>query len=163
MIRYRPNVAAILIREDGRIFVGQRKDTKGAWQFPQGGIDSDESPKKAMFRELREETGVKKKHLKVIEEKSGYRYLFAGERLRWKIYRGQEQTYFLCHFSGSDSDIDIRVKHPEFRSYQWILPEDFDIAWLPIFKRKVYRAVFNDFFGVELKKQEKKKAKVKSK
>ena len=31
---------------------------KGIWQFPQGGIDEGESPKEALFRELKEEIGT---------------------------------------------------------------------------------------------------------
>jgi putative (di)nucleoside polyphosphate hydrolase len=35
-IVYRPNVAAILQRENGDIFVAERINIPGAWQFPQG-------------------------------------------------------------------------------------------------------------------------------
>ena len=38
-IVYRPNVAAILQRENGDIFVAERINVRGAWQFPQGWID----------------------------------------------------------------------------------------------------------------------------
>ncbi len=36
---YRPCVGVVLARDDGRVFVGERIDTPGAWQMPQGGID----------------------------------------------------------------------------------------------------------------------------
>jgi putative (di)nucleoside polyphosphate hydrolase len=44
--------------------------------------------------------------------------------------------------------IDIEREPREFRAYRWLPPEDFQIAWLPKFKRKVYREVMKDFFGV---------------
>jgi putative (di)nucleoside polyphosphate hydrolase len=58
MSRFRPNVAAILQREDGRILVGERADVPGAWQFPQGGVNEGEGSLEALERELEEEIGV---------------------------------------------------------------------------------------------------------
>ena len=51
----------MLLNHDHTVFVGQRLDTQGeAWQMPQGGIDEDEEPRDAAFRELREEIGTDK-------------------------------------------------------------------------------------------------------
>ena len=59
---YRPNVAAIILSpkypEVCEVMVALRNDIKNAWQFPQGGIDEDETPREALFRELREEIGT---------------------------------------------------------------------------------------------------------
>ena len=58
-VKFRPNVAAILRRPDGRILIGERHDFPGSWQFPQGGIHGTETPEEALRRELAEElTGV---------------------------------------------------------------------------------------------------------
>jgi len=54
---YRPNVGIILCNDAGRVFWAKRKGAN-SWQFPQGGIDSDEDPETAMYRELWEETGL---------------------------------------------------------------------------------------------------------
>ena len=54
---YRPNVAIVLMNNDGRVFWAQRTSNDG-WQFPQGGMNTDETPVEAMYRELREETGL---------------------------------------------------------------------------------------------------------
>jgi 8-oxo-dGTP pyrophosphatase MutT (NUDIX family) len=48
-IVYRPNVAAILQRENGDIFVAERINIKGAWQFPQGGIDEGRTRSRRCF------------------------------------------------------------------------------------------------------------------
>ena len=46
--------------------------------------------------------------------------------------------------------MNVETKHPEFRAARWILPQEFDIAWLPVMKREVYQAVFADFFGIAI-------------
>ena len=59
---YRPNVAAIILSPKYplvcELFIASRTDIRNAWQFPQGGIDKSESPKEALFRELKEEIGT---------------------------------------------------------------------------------------------------------
>jgi putative (di)nucleoside polyphosphate hydrolase len=149
-IVYRPNVAAILLNAQDQIFVAERINIKGAWQFPQGGIDEGEDAETALFRELAEEIGVTRDKLKVLQQRSGYRYAFSKSRLKYGIYGGQEQTYFLCRFLGTDADIDLAATHQEFATWKWIFPHEFRINWVPKFKRTVYRQVFADFFQVTL-------------
>ncbi|MDU9800377.1 RNA pyrophosphohydrolase, partial [Helicobacter pylori] len=60
--KYRPNVAAIIMSPDYpnacEVFIAERIDIEGAWQFPQGGIDEGETPLEALYRELLEEIGT---------------------------------------------------------------------------------------------------------
>lgn len=44
---YRPCVGVVLMNADGHVFVGERIDTPGAWQMPQGGVDAGETPQEA--------------------------------------------------------------------------------------------------------------------
>ena len=148
-IVYRPNVAAILQRENGDIFVAERINVRGAWQFPQGGIDEGEDAETALFRELEEEIGVKREQLTILERRDGYRYSFPKKRLKYGIYAGQEQSYFLCRFAGEDKDFNLDATHREFAGFKWIKPSEFQMAWLPRFKQAVYRQVLLDFFGIE--------------
>ena len=61
--RYRRGVGMIILNSKNQIFIGQRFDKdKSAWQMPQGGIDKGESPAKAVIREMKEETGIKKNY-----------------------------------------------------------------------------------------------------
>jgi len=149
-IVYRPNVAAILQREDGCIFVAERLSIKNAWQFPQGGIDEGEDAETALFRELEEEIGVKREQLQILQKRDGYRYAFSKGKLKYGFYGGQEQTYFLCRFDGTDADINLDATHREFSTFKWIKPSEFQMDWVPKFKRRVYRQVMHDFFGLEL-------------
>jgi putative (di)nucleoside polyphosphate hydrolase len=149
-ILYRPNVAAILMNAQDEIFVAERINIKGAWQFPQGGIDEGEDAETAVFRELAEEIGVTRDKLQILQQRGGYRYAFAKNRLKYGIYGGQEQTYYLCRFLGTDADIDLAATHQEFATWKWIQPRDFKMSWVPKFKRAVYRQVFADFFQIDL-------------
>ncbi len=149
-ILYRPNVAAILERSSGEIFVAERLGMKGAWQFPQGGVDTGETLEGAFYRELEEEIGVKPRHVEVIETRTGYRYAFPKNRLKYGIYGGQEQTYFRCRFLGRDDDIHLDAHNQEFGRWRWIPPALFQLSWVPKFKREVYRQVFRDFYCMDL-------------
>ena len=148
-VKYRPNVAGILQRsEDGCILVCERLSPPGAWQFPQGGIDEGESPEEALEREMEEEIGLTAGDYEVLEQRGGYRYRFPGAVLKWGKYGGQEQVYFLCRLKADDSAIRLDRHKPEFSAVQWIRPDEFDLGWLPDFKREVYASVLRDFFGV---------------
>jgi putative (di)nucleoside polyphosphate hydrolase len=154
MVRFRPNVAALIVRTDGRLLICERTTVRGSWQFPQGGVDPGESPEAALFREVREEVGLLPQHYDVLENRAGYRYLYPEEVRRKKLrkhgHHGQEQTYFLCRLKDGAPDVNVNQNPPEFSSYRWILPEEFDLEWLPAFKRTIYQQVFKDFLDVVL-------------
>jgi len=149
-ILYRPNVAAILRKPTGEILVAERLTVDNAWQFPQGGVDDGESMTEALVRELEEEIGVTANLITVVREKGGYRYAFPKGRLKYGIYGGQEQTYFLCDFHGTDDDIHLDRHHREFSQFKWVQPGEFRLDWVPKFKRPTYTAVFRDFFDIVL-------------
>ncbi len=148
-VLFRPNVAAILVDKEGQIFVAERAHIRGSWQFPQGGVDPGESLEEALFREVEEEIGVPPKLIEIQDRKNGYRYEFPKGRLKYGVYGGQEQVYYLCRFLGTDADINLDTKHREFGRHRWMMPDKFDIEWVPRFKRDVYRRVFHDFFGID--------------
>jgi putative (di)nucleoside polyphosphate hydrolase len=149
-VLYRPNVAAILTRSDGQILIAERLRFRGAWQFPQGGVDDGETTEAALFREVDEEIGVARELIAIRSQRGGYRYAFPKGRLKYGLYGGQEQTYFLCDFLGRDEDIDLNKHNREFGRWKWILPHEFELSWVPRFKQKVYRSVFRDFFELDL-------------
>ncbi|KFN42405.1 RNA pyrophosphohydrolase [Arenimonas oryziterrae] len=138
---YRPNVGIVLMRTDGRLFWARRVNRDG-WQFPQGGMNTDETPLEAMYRELREETGLLPGHVEVLGSTPGW--------LRYRLPRrcvrrgsrptciGQKQVWFLLRLTGEETDLclDLTDK-PEFDAWRWV---DF---WYPVenvvqFKREVY-------------------------
>jgi putative (di)nucleoside polyphosphate hydrolase len=154
MVRFRPNVAALIMKPEGQLLICERFTVPGAWQFPQGGVDDGETVEKALFREVREEIGLGPSHYEILERREGYRYLYPedvrAKKLRKHGNHGQEQTYFLCRLNSGAPPINVHQKGREFRAYRWIDPSEFDLDWLPPFKRQVYRDVMRDFFGLEL-------------
>ncbi len=154
MVRFRPNVAAIIIKPTGHLLICERWRIPGAWQFPQGGIDPGESSDQALRREVREEVGLKPSHYEVLAWRKGYRYLYPPQTRKTKRFthasHGQEQIYYLCRTRSHSPEIRIDRQPREFGAYRWIPPDEFDLDWLPPFKREVYRRVMWDFFGLEL-------------
>ena len=154
MVRYRSNVAALVVNAAGSLLICERATVPGAWQFPQGGVEDGETLEQALSREVREEVGLEPRHYKVLRRRDGYRYLYPANVRAKKIRKhgshGQEQTYFLCRLKASAPQINVDQKPQEFRAYRWIQPEEFDLDWLPAFKRDVYREVMRDFFSLEL-------------
>ena len=146
---YRSNVGIMLINDDGHVFVGQRLDNnQNAWQMPQGGIDGDENPQSAAYRELLEETGVEKKNVKFLASSSKWLLYDLPEDLIPKLwegkYRGQRQKWFLFKFLGSNEDINISTEHPEFSNWKWIPKENLLDEIVP-FKKSVYESVLKEF------------------
>jgi len=152
MASYRPNVAVLMLNRKGKLLVCERKNKKGAWQFPQGGVDMGEKMIKALAREVEEEIGLPWNSYKVLEKRGGYTYLYPDQVKKQKMYfDGQVQTYYLCRLKKAAPEIHLNGhKQPEFGRYKWIWPENFKLKWLPEFKRQVYRAVMLDFFEVRL-------------
>ncbi|TAG09312.1 MAG: RNA pyrophosphohydrolase [Verrucomicrobia bacterium] len=154
MVRFRPNVAALIVNSDGNLLICERSTVPGAWQFPQGGVDAGESAEQALYREVLEEIGISKEHYQVISMRHGYRYLYPEDVRLKKIKKhgshGQEQTYFLCHLMPNAPEVNVKQKPQEFSAYRWIPPHEFELDWLPAFKHDVYRSVMRDFFDIEL-------------
>ncbi len=144
---YRPCVGILLLRSDGRIFVGQRVDTPfPAWQMPQGGIDPGETPLVAGRRELREEIGTDK--VEPLAESRFWRSYdlppHLAERLWGGRFRGQTQRWVAFRFLGTDDDIRIDQPNREFSAWKWSEREKLIEEIVP-FKRDVYVSVFDEF------------------
>ena len=139
---YRPNVAIVLCNAKNEVFWGKRIK-EHSWQFPQGGIKAGESPEDAMFRELEEETGLKREHVRILgRTKNWLHYSVPNHWVKreWRgTYKGQKQIWYLLKLTGRDHDIRLRASsHPEFDAWRW---HDY---WVPLdnvieFKRDVYR------------------------
>ncbi|MGB5397103.1 MAG: RNA pyrophosphohydrolase [Gammaproteobacteria bacterium] len=139
---YRANVGIILSNDDGKVFWARRCG-QNAWQFPQGGIQQNETPLDAMYRELHEETGLTAGHVKLVAQTDDWlRYRIPSHLLRRRskpLCIGQKQIWFRLQLTGSESDFNLCCSEtPEFDSWRWV---DY---WTPVkeivfFKRKVYR------------------------
>lgn len=147
---YRPCVGVMLLNRLGEVFVGNRIDTPGDhWQMPQGGIEGDENPRDAAFRELFEETGVNNAVL-IKEARQPIRYDLPPELSEtvWDgRYRGQEQLWFAMLFLGVDSDVQLDLHEQEFSEWRWISKDEL-VDNIVAFKRETYAEVLSEFDGL---------------
>jgi putative (di)nucleoside polyphosphate hydrolase len=146
---YRPCVGVMLVNSDGRVFVGQRRDRdQDAWQMPQGGIDKGEDVRTAALRELWEETGVTADLVRIdalTDHPIPYDLPLEVVPTIWGgRYRGQEQTWVLMRFLGTDDQISIATTHPEFTRWEWCAPALL-VPRIVDFKRAVYEQVVAQF------------------
>lgn len=138
---YRPNVGIILVNAEGRVFWARRVGRQ-SWQFPQGGIRCEESPLEAMYRELREETGLLPEHVDVLGCTRGWlRYRLPPHLVRKRAFPvciGQKQKWFMLRMLVEDRFVRLDCgPRAEFDSWRWV---DY---WKPLaevvhFKREVY-------------------------
>ena len=148
--RYRRGVGVMLLNREGKVFVGARIDnTDEAWQMPQGGIDkTDKDEWATALRELEEETGIAPRLVEKISTTPERMKYDLPPELRGKLWggkwKGQDQDWFLARFLGTDADVNIATKHPEFRDWKWIEPQQLPELIVP-FKRDLYRRLLQEF------------------
>jgi putative (di)nucleoside polyphosphate hydrolase len=148
LLPYRPNVGAVLFNPAGLVLVARRADlpnaegAPGGWQLPQGGIDEDEDPAIAVFRELEEEVGTARAEM-LAEHPRWLTYDLPPELLGKALggkYRGQRQKWFALRFTGTDADIRLDLDpHPEFDAWRWAR-----LAELPAMAVDFKRAIYDD-------------------
>src|SRR5258708_28575395 len=97
--KFRPNVAAIVRRSNGRILVGERSDRPGCWQFPQGGIKNSETPEQALQRELQEEISLPPDRYRVSDRRGTHLFLFSPGRQKKSFHCDVKNYFFVCFLS----------------------------------------------------------------
>ena len=145
---YRKCVGMMILNNNNDILVGRRLDhPSGYWQMPQGGIDDNENPEEAVWREMMEEIGTNNAKLYKISEQ-WINYEIPQEtldHLPWgKIYIGQTQKWFIFKFTGEEKDINVETQNPEFSEWKWMNFNNLVKNAVP-FKRIVYQKILNEF------------------
>lgn len=146
---FRPNVGIVLANAKGEV-LWARRIGQDAWQFPQGGINRDETAEDALYRELNEEVGLEPQHVRMLACTRGWLRYRLPERLVRKVDRGpvcigQKQKWFLLQMLAEDSAVafDQGGHKPEFDGWRWVS------YWYPLgqvvsFKREVYRRAMKE-------------------
>jgi len=139
---FRANVGIILCNDEGDLFWARRTG-EDSWQFPQGGINPDETPEQALFRELEEEVGLTEKDVEVMGRTARWlRYRIPKRFLRYRRQRprciGQKQVWFLLKLANSEENVSLdSCEKPEFDSWRWIHYSE-TVDQVISFKRTVY-------------------------
>ena len=145
---YRIGVGIILLNEEKKVFVGKRIDIKSdAWQMPQGGIIKNEKLEDAAYRELYEETGIKKAKI-IFKSKKWFQYKIPIplKKKLWKgRYLGQKQKWFVMKFYGNKKkDINLNVSKAEFSDWKCVHLNKLVDLIVP-FKKKMYQEIIKEF------------------
>ena len=148
---YRANVGIVLSNDKGQLFWAKRVGMD-AWQFPQGGIRKNESSKRAMYRELEEETGLLPEHVELVAcTRDWLRYRLPKRFIRKNSSPrciGQKQIWYLLKLVADETEVRLDACHkPEFDHWCWV---DF---WDPVdqvvdFKREVYEAALQELLDL---------------
>jgi putative (di)nucleoside polyphosphate hydrolase len=145
---FRPNVGIILSNPRGQVLWARRVGGQDAWQFPQGGIQPNESAEDALYRELFEEVGLEARSVEVLASTRGWLRYRLPRRLRRHNsspgFKGQKQKWFLLRMLCEDDAVKVDVSaKPEFDHWRWVS------YWYPVgqvveFKRDVYRRALKE-------------------
>lgn len=146
---FRSNVGIVLVNREGRLFWAKRIGQKNAWQFPQGGINENETAEIALYRELAEEIGLVRDDVEILGcSKEWLRYHLPKRYIRYysqPLCIGQKQKWYLLRLIADESKLTLdHSQNPEFDLYRWVE------YWHPLkdvvsFKRQVYRKVLQEF------------------
>lgn len=145
---FRPNVGIVLANSWGQILWARRVGGQDAWQFPQGGIQADETPEAALYRELREEIGLEPHDVEILAcTRHWLRYRLPKQYIRHQSKPtcvGQKQRWFLLKQLSDDERIRLDISDKaEFDNWRWVS------YWYPLekviaFKRNVYRRALKE-------------------
>lgn len=138
---FRAGAGAVIVNARGRVLAFERASNPGAWQFPQGGLDLGETPEQAMFREVREETGLTRRHVRLLDRHPTLLVYELPRRSQSKKNgMGQVQYWFYLRWKG-DPDVVPEPPVDEFRAAAWMTPAQVVRGAVP-FRRPVYQALF---------------------
>ena len=145
---FRANVGIVLANDRGQVLWARRVGGRDAWQFPQGGINADESPEQALYRELHEEVGLSPEAVQILGTTRGWlryrlprRFIRKGQN---PVCIGQKQKWFLLRMLADDAAVQLDLNDkPEFDHWRWVS------YWYPLnqvisFKREVYRRAMKE-------------------
>ena len=141
---YRPNVCVVIINKKGnKLLMFRRIGIEDyGWQFPQGGIDQNETDKEALFRELAEEIGTNDiKILNVSKKRIKYKFpQWVRDKMAAKVpkrtnFKGQKQRWYLVRLKNGTDSIHFDHEPAEFDQFEWVSPAKAIERIIP-FKRK---------------------------
>ncbi|MEI5905558.1 NUDIX hydrolase [Bacillus spongiae] len=125
---------AILINEEGKILLQQRRHPNGAWGIPGGLMELGESTEEVAIREIFEETGLAVRDLQLINVYSGSDQFIVAEN-------GDEFYVVTVAYYSNEFEGSLQVDSSESIAMAFYAPEE-----LPNSIVKSHRLILNEFF-----------------
>ena len=141
---FRAGVILVVRRSDGHVLAFERADLTGEWQLPQGGIESGETPEQAAWRELREETGLTKRDVTLVEQRPDWTVYEWPLDMRSSQRMGQAHRWFF--FEATRADLRPQPDGREFSNWQWVTTDEL-IDRVVGFRKGPYRQVLGTIAG----------------
>lgn len=144
---FRIGIGIIVVNHQSDVLWARRIGQR-AWQFPQGGLQSKETPEEALFRELHEELGLENHDVKLLGSTKHWLQYWLPLKLR-RIHSkpfciGQKQKWFLLHLLGNPRKIRFdSTCSPEFDCWRWA-PYWYPVHQVIAFKRQVYKRALEE-------------------
>lgn len=133
----------MIVNDEGYVLAIERADIAGAWQLPQGGLDEDEEPLDAAYREIAEETGIEMADLELMRAcREPLVYELPPQVRSKKTGRGQVLYWFLFRFLGSPQPLGTPTR--ESRGSQW-MPFARIVDGVTSFRKPMYARLAQEF------------------
>jgi putative (di)nucleoside polyphosphate hydrolase len=150
---FRAGIGTVIYNTSNEVaFFRRAMNPVGIWQFQQGGIDHNETPDTALWRELMEEVGLRKEDVTLTytaPDWISYEDLLASTDATVVRLGQTHQWYFLK--LNDDVFIDLtRATDKEFDEWKWVTFEEAIEATAP-HKQHVYQEL-HAYFESEIQK-----------
>jgi putative (di)nucleoside polyphosphate hydrolase len=133
----------MIVNADGHVLAIERADIAGAWQLPQGGLDASEEPLDAAYREVAEETGIKRRDLELVKTcRELLVYELPPNARTEKTGRGQVLYWFLFSFRGNPQQAATRNR--EAHDWRW-MPFPKVLDGVTSFRKPMYQRLEQEF------------------
>lgn len=118
-----PGVGAVIPDAEGRILL-QEKSTDEGWSLPGGAIEPGEHPEAALKREVREETGLIVRPVRIAFVVGGKEFRYQYPNGDWVEFTG---LLYLCDVVGESSE----PLDPETKSLRYFSREEMPSLAMP--------------------------------
>jgi putative (di)nucleoside polyphosphate hydrolase len=144
--KLRKNVLAVIFDQDSNVLIVSRVNDPLHWQFPQGGVNENESNEEAIIRELGEELGTT--DFTILDQCPEKHTFYFPKRLIRDENLGQEQTIILLKFNGGTRN--LRVDKRELGGFLWVSQEQIE-KFLHEYRKPVWHIVMKYFTKDKIK------------
>lgn len=138
--KLRKNVLAVIFDKDGNVLIVSRVNDPLHWQFPQGGVNEDETNEEAILRELGEELNTS--NFTILDQCPEKHTFYFPKRLIRDENLGQEQTIILLKFNGATES--IKVDRRELGGFLWVSQNQIE-KFLHEYRKPVWHIVMKYF------------------